>query len=292
MVPVLPLEGRIAPYQHPRDTPRDGVALDTGKQRPGPPQRVRTRLDAGLRERRNLAPRLRQLDDVSETPCEHGARRRRAHALVVVEAEYVHVCVARVTLQVGLLRVEHVGRIRPQQVVHASPVAQVLDGEAPQLPVLLRRRMPRTPPEPATARLVERPEDHGHEHLAALSPAPARPQTLGVVGKAVEPPFVMLVLRPAREDRRHRLSRIPRVTARYRIAHGPAQGDDATPPIPLGDPAPLALEGDSVQVRARVPVYLQAAHVPTYTAGKDPAVSFTSERPGSPNHCRPYARSP
>src|SRR5207237_5506642 len=95
MVAVLPLEGCIAPHQHPRDAPRDGVALDPREQGPGPPQRVRNRLDAGLRERRNLAPSLRQLDDVSETPCEHGARRRRAHALVVVEAEYVDVCVAR-----------------------------------------------------------------------------------------------------------------------------------------------------------------------------------------------------
>src|SRR5256885_11876986 len=40
MVAVLPFEGRVAPHQHPRDTPRHGVALDAGEQCPGPPQRV------------------------------------------------------------------------------------------------------------------------------------------------------------------------------------------------------------------------------------------------------------
>src|SRR5437588_11842110 len=68
MVAVLPFEGRIAPHQHPRDTPRNGVALDAGEQCPGPPERVRDSLDAGLRERRHHPPSPRQLDDVSVTP--------------------------------------------------------------------------------------------------------------------------------------------------------------------------------------------------------------------------------
>src|SRR2546429_6542668 len=91
MVAVLPFEGRIAPHQHPRDTPRHGVALDAGEQCPGPPQRVRDSLDAGLGERRTLPPGFRQLDAGSETPAEHSPPRRRAQALVVAESQHLPV---------------------------------------------------------------------------------------------------------------------------------------------------------------------------------------------------------
>src|SRR6266699_3676760 len=74
MIAVLSLEAGVAPHEYPRDAPPNGVARDTGEQRPGPPHRVRDRLDAGLGERRDLPACLGKLHHVPQPVREQAPR--------------------------------------------------------------------------------------------------------------------------------------------------------------------------------------------------------------------------